>query len=207
MKTCPKCGYVIENDNAKFCKKCGTKLPEFVAEQHKNTTIIPLPNDGVLLREIPERNITSNIETTSPSYVETEKPISSSFANPPVVKAKKKGLVWAVKTCFSKYATFKGRATRSEYWFFYLFNAIMSSILMGLALMLEQEEVGFIFFGLTVVYLVVTFLPSLSVTVRRLHDIGKSGWWYFMVLVPYIGALILLYYLCKKGTKGKNVFG
>lgn len=108
----------------------------------------------------------------------------------------------AVKTAYSKYVTFKGRAPRSEYWYFVLFCmlvAIVASIL------------DFGLFGHNgVFYLIVTFanfLPSLAVAVRRLHDADRSGWWFLIVFVPLIGAIVLIVWFCMRGTPGVNRFG
>ena len=96
----------------------------------------------------------------------------------------------AIKTCFSKYATFSGRASRSEYWFFFLFSFLLSFIpivnfIAGLALL----------------------IPSLAVAVRRLHDIGKSGWWYLICLVPFVGGLVLLIFYLTPGQPTANEYG
>ena len=206
MKKCPKCGNIIENDNAKFCKKCGAKQPEIVVKEQDSTVSNSTPNDGILLNEPPKRQITDDGgQTLSPNYT-SEKTISSSFVSPMVV-TEEKGFLWAVKTCFRKYATFNGRASRSEYWYFCLFNCIISSILFGLAIAINQENASLIFLGLTFAYSLVVFLPALAVTVRRLHDIGKSGWLYCIVFIPYIGVLILLYFLCKKSDLTTNLYG
>lgn len=97
-------------------------------------------------------------------------------------------------TCFKKYADFNGRATRSEYWWFmlgaviiYIITSLLSSVLYGLAVL-------------------VLLLPSLSACVRRLHDIGKSGWWCLLSLVPIVG-LFLLYWLAQPTQQGANQFG
>lgn len=206
MKTCPKCGNIIENDNAKFCKKCGAKQPEIVVEKQEGTTINSTPKDGILLSDLPKRQLPADGgQTLTPNFT-NEKPISSSFSSP-IIVTEEKGLIWAVKTCFRKYVTFNGRASRSEYWFFCLFNCIISSILFGLAIAINQESISLIFLGFTFIYSLVAFLPALAVTVRRLHDIGKSGWLYCIVFIPYVGAFILLFFLCKKSDSGENIYG
>lgn len=206
MKKCPQCGNIIENDNAKFCRKCGAKQPEIVVEKKETTVINSNQNEGALLNESPNRSMTDDGgQTLSPRYTR-EKPISSSFISS-AGESEGKGFFWAVKTCFGKYATFEGRASRSEYWFFCLFNCIISTILFGLAIIINQENVSLIFLGLAFVYTLVVFLPGLAVTIRRLHDIGKSGWLYCVIFIPYIGAFIILYFLCKKSNDGTNIYG
>ncbi|SIS91740.1 Uncharacterized membrane protein YhaH, DUF805 family [Roseivivax lentus] len=114
----------------------------------------------------------------------------------------------AVTTCFSKYATFRGRARRSEFWWFILFvtvaNMVLSMIdglLFGTATDGQPVSILGALFSLAV------FLPALAVGVRRLHDIGKSGWWYLLCLIPVIGALVLIYFFVQRGMDGVNDFG
>ena len=80
----------------------------------------------------------------------------------------------AIKTCFEKYATFSGRARRSEYWYFYLFTFLVSTVLDCIP----------IFGALSCVWLLAQIIPSIAVTVRRFHDIGKSGWNYLFFAIP-----------------------
>jgi len=89
----------------------------------------------------------------------------------------------AIATCFSKYATFEGVAARSEYWWFVLFTflAYLVSALISPTLYL--------------IVVLVLFLPTLAVTVRRLHDTDRSGWWILISLIPLVG-LILLVWMC-----------
>ena len=94
----------------------------------------------------------------------------------------------AIKSVFSKYATFSGRARRSEFWYFYLFNFLVSLVL-GIIPVLSWMS------GL---WALAVLIPSLAVTVRRFHDIGKSGWYYLVPLIPalaYMGYLV--YYVLK----------
>lgn len=106
----------------------------------------------------------------------------------------------AISSCYSNYATFSGRASRSEYWFFTLFHCLI--VLAGIVL-------SFAGIGLLILIgsAVVNFLPSLSVCVRRLHDTDHSGWWYWICLIPLVGIIILLVFLCTRGTWGDNRFG
>jgi uncharacterized membrane protein YhaH (DUF805 family) len=108
----------------------------------------------------------------------------------------------AVKTCLGKYATFQGRAARSEYWFFTLFMFILSMI----ASVIAGASLGALSV-LPAVLMIGLFLPSIAVSVRRLHDLDKSGWWLLIVLVPLLGGLLLLVWACMRGTEGQNRFG
>tara|TARA_A100001015_G_C15043650_1_gene741704 strand:+ start:3118 stop:3780 length:663 start_codon:yes stop_codon:yes gene_type:complete len=98
----------------------------------------------------------------------------------------------AVKTCFFKYAEFEGRASRREYWFFYLFVCIA----VALVTLTGAPE-------LTLAIFIITLSPIVSVTTRRLHDINRSGWWQLLSFVPLIN-FVLLFLLLKKGEEGIN---
>lgn len=100
----------------------------------------------------------------------------------------------AVKAGFAQYATFSGRALRSEYWWWTLF------VLLGnIATTLVHE-------GLAALFLLATLVPYIAVAARRLHDIGKSGWWQLIGLVPLIGWIIMIVWCAKEG-EGDNAFG
>ena len=105
-----------------------------------------------------------------------------------------------------KYAVFSGRAQRSEYWYFILFNMIVSIILTILdgmfGLYNAQAGLGV----LSGIYALAVFIPGLAVLIRRLHDIGKSGWWFFIVLIPIIGIILLIVWLATD-SKEDNVYG
>jgi len=120
----------------------------------------------------------------------------------------------AIKTCYGKYATFSGRASRSEYWFFLLFLyvaifalAIVSAVFSGPDIGTESSPGGSAAIGLVgvlaMIMLLGSFLPLLAVSVRRIHDTGASGWW---VLLWTIG-LVSLIWACIPGQPGNNRFG
>jgi uncharacterized membrane protein YhaH (DUF805 family) len=108
----------------------------------------------------------------------------------------------AIKTCLNKYATFSGRAQRSEYWYFFLFMVIANIV---------ASVVDSVIFGDTpVLYLIATLallVPSIAAGVRRLHDTDKSGWWLLLGLIPFVGAIVLIVFFCQRGTVGQNQFG
>jgi uncharacterized membrane protein YhaH (DUF805 family) len=106
----------------------------------------------------------------------------------------------AISTVFSKYVTFGGRAGRSEYWYWALFTVVAAVVLTIIDLALPYGVLGLAFD-------VATFLPSLAVMIRRLHDTDRSGWWWLMVLIPLIGWIVLIVWLCRRGTYGPNRFG
>ena len=106
-----------------------------------------------------------------------------------------------------KYAVFSGRARRKEYWYFVLFNAIFSLIAVVLdnVLGIAIEDLGY--GPMYILYVLAVALPTLAVTVRRLHDVGKSGSFLFIVLIPIIGPLWLLVLFCRDSMPGENKYG
>lgn len=122
----------------------------------------------------------------------------------------------AVRTCLSKYATFSGRASRSEYWFFYLATVIVIFVagILDRALGLDfkmanpltglEQSAGYGW--LYVIAGLALLLPSLAAMVRRLHDTNRSGWWWLIALTG-IGAIVLLVWFVSKGTTGDNTYG
>lgn len=101
----------------------------------------------------------------------------------------------SVETCFYKYIEFNGRASRSEFWWFYLFVIICWIIGFVLGPIIEA------------IIIVGLLLPYIAVQARRLHDIGKSGWLQLISLIPLIGAIILIIWSATEGTKKKNKYG
>ncbi|MCA1222946.1 DUF805 domain-containing protein [Streptomyces sp. 8L] len=98
------------------------------------------------------------------------------------------------------YAGFSGRAQRSEYWMFTLFNLIASVLLVIIGAVIH-------FPLLCGVYALAVLVPALAVAFRRLHDTDRSAAWILIGLVPFIGAIILLVFLCQEGTRGPNRYG
>lgn len=110
---------------------------------------------------------------------------------------------WYLKVVKDNYANFNGRARRKELWMFILFNMLISLALQIVVGMISPEAM-LVVVGL---YTLAVLVPSIAVAVRRLHDIGKSGWWYFIALVPLIGGIWLLVLFVTDGNKGANEFG
>ena len=108
---------------------------------------------------------------------------------------------------YKKYAVFSGRARRKEYWFFSLFLAITYVLLMivdGITGTLDPMSDLGLFSG---IYVLGSILPSIAVSVRRLHDTDRSGWWFLISLIPLIGGIVLLVFLCLDSSPGQNRFG
>ena len=106
-----------------------------------------------------------------------------------------------------KYAVFSGRARRKEYWFFVLFNIIVSIILAvidGVTGTLDPES-GMGLLGL--IYTLAILIPALAVSVRRLHDTGRSGWWLLILLIPLIGTIVILIFMVQDSKPEENQYG
>lgn len=210
MKKCPHCNNIIENDNAKYCGKCGWKQPEIIIDiQREEPERNERPEDGILLGIEEESDTPTKINHVGQSsfYDSSHKRHITKANSSSFNSSEEKNLLWAVKTGFKKYATFKGRASRSEYWYFFLFNRIICIFLFGFALVINQETVSLLLLSLFFLYVFATLLPELAVTIRRLHDIGKSGWLFCICFIPCIGPLILLYLVCQKSVDGNNLYG
>ncbi|MBY8889377.1 DUF805 domain-containing protein [Streptomyces sp. PTM05] len=100
------------------------------------------------------------------------------------------------------YADFSGRARRKEYWLFALFNFLILAVLYGVGLAVAKPIAI-----LGVVYELGVLVPSLAVIWRRLHDTGRSGGWFFISLVPLVGGIILLVFVCSDSQAGANQYG
>lgn len=112
------------------------------------------------------------------------------------------GFDYFKKCVFENYANFEGRARRSEYWYFTLFNAIIGYFIQALGLVLESP----IFMILSIIVSFALFLPALSVMARRLHDIDKSGW-NFLWVITIVGIFVVLYWLVQDSQYGPNKYG
>ena len=116
----------------------------------------------------------------------------------------------AIRDVLSNYATFTGRARRSEYWWWVLFMVlgslvfgILDGALFGRSMMGHMNGNG----PLSSVFTLLMLLPGIAVGVRRLHDTDRSGWWLLLALVPLIGTIVLIWWFCTRGTAGPNRFG
>ncbi|MFC9796855.1 DUF805 domain-containing protein [Streptomyces sp. NPDC057695] len=99
-----------------------------------------------------------------------------------------------------KYAVFSGRARRKEFWMFQLFNFIISIVLVAIGTAID-------FSLLSTIYSLAVLLPSLGVTIRRLHDTGRSGWWILIGLVPIVGFIVLIVFTASEGEQQQNAHG
>ncbi len=111
----------------------------------------------------------------------------------------------ATAKCYRKYFVFKGRAPRSEYWWFFLL-----SFLFAWPLLLSEFEEGLWFSVLSFIYFILTIsvvIPGAAVWTRRMHDVGKSGWSWLLFLIPFAGIILVFRLLIKKGDEGENRYG
>jgi uncharacterized membrane protein YhaH (DUF805 family) len=105
-----------------------------------------------------------------------------------------------------KYAVFSGRARRREYWMFTLVNFVITILLMiidGALGLGDRGGMG----PLRAVYTLAVLIPGIAVSVRRLHDVGRSGWWLFIALIPCVGGIILLVFMVQDGQPEPNEYG
>lgn len=117
---------------------------------------------------------------------------------------------WWKKVVFENYANFSGRARRSEYWYFILMQFILIIPIYGIlmvGLVNDQTAMTAIGVGGYILMGLGTLVPGLAVAVRRLHDTNKSGWFYFIGLIPFIGGIILLVWFFTEGNRFSNQYG
>ena len=115
-------------------------------------------------------------------------------------------MTWYVEV-LKKYAVFEGRARRKEYWYFVLFNTLITiglGIIDGATGLVSAEAGVGLLSGL---YTLAVLIPSIAVSVRRLHDTNRSGWWLLISLVPLVGAIVLLVFLVLDSQPGENQYG
>ena len=118
---------------------------------------------------------------------------------------------WYLKVMRDNYANFSGRARRKEYWMFTLFFMLfllVPSFIFGVLIGMFPNYTVLISGGIILVALYfIHLVPALAVTVRRLHDIGRTGWWILISFIPIIGTLVLLFWHCSDGEKNTNIYG
>ena len=113
---------------------------------------------------------------------------------------------WYLKV-LKNYATFSGRARRKEFWMFVLFNIIISILLTAFDALIGTYDAQTGYGTISGIYSLAVVIPSIAVSVRRFHDVGKSGWMYFIILIPLVGAIWFLVLMATDGNKGSNEYG
>lgn len=214
-KNCPFCGEEILS-TAKKCRYCGEWLPESEEKKEneqpsekrmiacpvcaepieEGTKVCPYCHEVLVHEETPVAQSEPVIEKAAVSdHLE--------HTAPEVHGDKTRGLFayYFVETFFRHYADFSGKSSRKQFWMGYLFYTLIMMSLYALDMLIGIPV-------LSSIYILAMLIPYIALVVRRLHDIGKSGWWYFIALVPLIGVIWLLVLLCKKGeTKNPPVKG
>ena len=111
----------------------------------------------------------------------------------------------AVKSGFDHFFNWKGRASRPAFWWLYLANFIVVFIAAFIDGLIGINTVGggFLYW----IAIIAFFFPVLSATIRRLHDTGRSGWWWWIQIIPIIGFIVMLVFLCSASEEGKNKYG
>lgn len=194
MPFCTQCGVTVE-ERQKFCSACGAANGSAQGAQQEAVEITIRQTSLVANHEINSATAQNSLGAISGSVTYS----GMSFGQ-------------AIRSVFSKYAVFRGRATRSEYWFFALFNfliymgiLIIGSVTSGTSTSSSGPTVIFGF--LTFIWICVVLLPSISVSVRRLHDAGYSGWLYLLGLIPYLGSIILFIFGLLSSQDSDNRWG
>lgn len=108
---------------------------------------------------------------------------------------------------FTKYAQFSGRSSRKEFWLFYLLITIASIVLTVIDISIGSFDAVSEFGLLSGIFTLAIIVPSLAVSVRRLHDTDRSGWWLLLSFIPLLGSIVLVVFWCLKGTQGQNEYG
>jgi len=118
---------------------------------------------------------------------------------------KESAMEWYVMA-WKKFAQFEGRSRRKEYWMFTLFNILVACVLYIPGLIYRESALGLGLLALYGIYSLATLIPALAVSIRRLHDTGKSGWFLLLCFIPFVN-LILLVFLCLDSSPGPNQYG
>lgn len=167
-------------------------------------TVVEFQVDGASAREI--FIIRSDMRASAPAQ----------FGRDAVAAEPESTGLWSyfVRTLTSNYANFRGRARRKEYWGYVLFMTILMVIAMGIGLALDSnagnlvgEEVPAATVAAVGLLILATIIPGIALTIRRQHDIGLSGWFYLLVLVPYVGSLIVFVFTLIPSQKHDNKWG
>lgn len=192
-------GIILGNDQKRY-NFVGSEWKEQEAPVRGNEVDFDLNVEGqatgIYLDFMTAPTSTTQIKTSahSPTFV-NRNPYDSTKATNNNIESILTDYQQAILTCFKKFADFKGRARRSEFWYFELF-----CVLMSLAFSFISEDAA-------TIAMIVTFIPNIAVSVRRLHDIGRSGWWMLIALVPIVGILLLLFWAAQEGELTTNTYG
>lgn len=191
---CGKCGTNVP-EGAKFCPSCGANLSSRYTTANGSSQYQSNPYQNQSNPYQYQNNQYQNNQYQNYQYQNNQYQYQYTQAQPGV------GFVEAIKRFFTHYADFNGRARRSEYWYVVLFNALVSIVLVGISINANSISI------LSSLWSIATFVPSLALCVRRLHDVGKGWTWLLWVLLPIAGPIILLVQYCKDSEPGANQYG
>ncbi len=225
---CKNCGFDVGQN--KFCTNCGA---EVVAEPMQNAAP-QQPNYGAsqnTYNQTPGYGTTSqNTGAPNPGYNAAPQNAYNQgpgygapvYGAAPYALIEDFNLITAFQSFFKKYADFKGRSRRKEYWLAMAANYIITFLLsiiyyisfvpyvmnVSQGYVAAPPAIGIIAIMLLSIYSLAILIPSIAIVVRRLHDIGKSGWFYFISLIPCgIGPIIMLVFMCTDSQPGVNQYG
>ena len=199
---------IITREATSSTKKEKNKNIKTPKVEIKSTKVEETPVQDTETTEVEEKDIVKSedsLESPTEELISTTKETQSKTEDEKLqeiyadTKMEDINLFNAIKICFQKIFIFTNRASRSEYWWFILFYTIFVTI----PTFVPNENV--VVFGYIMSLLL--FIPGIAVTVRRLHDINKSGWFILISLIPILGSIIVLVMTIEKGTLGKNRFG
>lgn len=206
---CRNCGAEV-NEKAVVCTKCGVLIGDgdvycqICGYQHDPKAVICV-KCGCALKSFGSTHTLDNQVCPTPIP----------FSHKVIVNNNVFSMQEAIKSCWKKYASFSGRACRAEFWYWSLFNfligvlfVILFQIAMGYMITYRyHEDLAVAISIISLITELILFLPSLSVVVRRLHDIGKNGWFCLISLIPIVGALFLLIWFVRDSSLGENKYG
>lgn len=203
MKTCPQCRKVYSN-LVKVCPDC--KIP--LTDSTGGNAARPVRPVTPVTPVTPVRPVTPVAPVTPVSTVTPVSPVTpvapgSAVFPPDPGPAKAPGFWEAVKLFFTHYVDFRTRSRRREFWFACIFNTVLILAFYALGIVgISTENTTLTSIGsvLLFVYSIAILIPGLAVSVRRLHDVGKSGWFYLLNMIPYLGSIILLVFYCMDST-------
>lgn len=199
MIKCKYCGQMVE-DSATTCPTCGQPVerPAASSSNPQQTSTPPnynQPNNGQQApnyQQAPGYQQRPNYQQQAGgyNYQQQQQQRQRIVTAPNGMPMRNLEVLEACKMFWTRYVDFEGRSRRAEFWWSYLMVFLIST-----------------FLGWTVIAPLACVIPMIAVSVRRLHDIGKSGWYYLVFLVPVVGTILMIIWGCQEGMVGRNQYG